>query len=127
MLQQPVESRQFRYLNEQARDHRDAGQPVISVETKKKELVGDFPIRAVAGGRRVTWCRCACRLVLDAGASERLAVDGDRLSARGWAVAFLEKAVDGPVQGVTVHCGQAEEDGCGVRRADEAGQRVVHG
>ncbi|MGA5499483.1 ISAzo13 family transposase [Streptomyces cinereoruber] len=33
---------QFRYLNEQARDHQDAGQPVISVDTKKKELVGDF-------------------------------------------------------------------------------------
>ncbi|MFF5969797.1 ISAzo13 family transposase [Streptomyces collinus] len=33
---------QFRYLNEQARGHRDAGQPVISVDTKKKELVGDF-------------------------------------------------------------------------------------
>jgi hypothetical protein len=33
---------QFRYLNEQARDHRNAGQPVISVDTKKKELVGDF-------------------------------------------------------------------------------------
>ncbi|MFI9600286.1 ISAzo13 family transposase [Streptomyces sp. NPDC052043] len=33
---------QFRYLNERAREHRDAGQPVISVDTKKKELVGDF-------------------------------------------------------------------------------------
>ncbi|MFE4054424.1 ISAzo13 family transposase [Streptomyces sp. YIM B13518] len=33
---------QFRYLNEQAREHRDADQPVISVDTKKKELVGDF-------------------------------------------------------------------------------------
>ncbi|WP_326715574.1 ISAzo13 family transposase [Streptomyces sp. NBC_01474] len=33
---------QFCYLNEQARDHRDASQPVISVDTKKKELVGDF-------------------------------------------------------------------------------------
>ncbi|MFH9979402.1 ISAzo13 family transposase [Streptomyces sp. NPDC017179] len=33
---------QFRYLNEQARVHRDAGQPVISVDTKKKELVGAF-------------------------------------------------------------------------------------
>ncbi|MEF9880857.1 ISAzo13 family transposase [Streptomyces sp. P9-A4] len=33
---------QFRYLSEQARDHQDAGQPVISVDTKKKELVGDF-------------------------------------------------------------------------------------
>ncbi len=33
---------QFRYLNEQARDYRDSGQPVISVDTKKKELVGEF-------------------------------------------------------------------------------------
>ncbi|MFF0561705.1 ISAzo13 family transposase [Streptomyces sp. NPDC004266] len=33
---------QFRYLNEQARMHRDAGEPVISVDTKKKELVGEF-------------------------------------------------------------------------------------
>lgn len=33
---------QFRHLNEQAREHRNAGQPVISVDTKKKELVGDF-------------------------------------------------------------------------------------
>ena len=33
---------QFRYLNEQARDHRDAGDPVISVDSKKKELIGDY-------------------------------------------------------------------------------------
>ncbi len=33
---------QFRYLNEQAREHQGAGQPVISVDTKKKELVGAF-------------------------------------------------------------------------------------
>ncbi|MCM1951096.1 ISAzo13 family transposase [Streptomyces sp. G2] len=33
---------QFRYLNQQARMHRDAGEPVISVDTKKKELVGEF-------------------------------------------------------------------------------------
>ncbi|MFD3331018.1 ISAzo13 family transposase [Streptomyces sp. NPDC058701] len=33
---------QFRYLNEQVRGHRDADQPVISVDTKKKELVGEF-------------------------------------------------------------------------------------
>src|SRR5512132_1581364 len=30
---------QFRYLNEQARAHLGAGQPVVSVDTKKKELV----------------------------------------------------------------------------------------
>ncbi len=33
---------QFRYLNEQARDHRDAGDPVISVDSKKKELIGHY-------------------------------------------------------------------------------------
>ncbi|MFJ9351177.1 ISAzo13 family transposase [Streptomyces sp. NPDC101237] len=33
---------QFHYLNEQARDHQDCGAPVISVDTKKKELVGPF-------------------------------------------------------------------------------------
>lgn len=40
--QHPDRDAQFRYLNEQARDHRDAGQLVISVDTKKKELVGEF-------------------------------------------------------------------------------------
>ncbi|TXS25995.1 ISAzo13 family transposase [Streptomyces sp. adm13(2018)] len=33
---------QFRYLNEQARMHRGVGEPVISVDAKKKELVGAF-------------------------------------------------------------------------------------
>src|SRR5438552_4326248 len=33
---------QFRYINEQARAHQDSGDPVISVDTKKKELVGQF-------------------------------------------------------------------------------------
>jgi hypothetical protein len=40
--QHPDRDGQFRYLNEQARTHRDAGQPVISVDTKKKELLGAF-------------------------------------------------------------------------------------
>ncbi|MEU6323642.1 ISAzo13 family transposase [Streptomyces sp. NPDC047009] len=40
--QHPDRDAQFRYLNKQARDHRDAGQPVISVDTKKTELVGEF-------------------------------------------------------------------------------------
>jgi transposase len=40
--QHPDRDAQFGYLNEQARAHRDAGQPVISVDTKKKELVGEF-------------------------------------------------------------------------------------
>ena len=33
---------QFEYLNRKCRQFQDSGQPVISVDTKKKELVGDF-------------------------------------------------------------------------------------
>src|SRR5438132_566934 len=33
---------QFRYINEQARAHREAGDPVISVDAKKKEQVGQY-------------------------------------------------------------------------------------
>src|SRR5215831_6721504 len=40
--QHPDRDGQFRYLNEAARTFRDDGQPVISVDTKKKELVGAF-------------------------------------------------------------------------------------
>ncbi len=40
--QHPDRDAQFHYLNEQACGNRDAGQPVISVDTKKKELVGEF-------------------------------------------------------------------------------------
>jgi hypothetical protein len=38
----PDRDAQFRYISEQARAHQDTGQPVISVDTKKKELAGDF-------------------------------------------------------------------------------------
>jgi hypothetical protein len=40
--QHPDRDAQFAYLNGQAADHLGAGNPVISVDTKKKELVGDF-------------------------------------------------------------------------------------
>ncbi|MFG2142682.1 ISAzo13 family transposase [Streptomyces sp. NPDC048696] len=40
--QHPDREAQFHYLNEQARDHQDSGAPVVSVDTKKKELVGPF-------------------------------------------------------------------------------------
>jgi hypothetical protein len=40
--QQPDRDAPFRYLNEQAEQHLAAGQPVIGVDTKKKELVGRF-------------------------------------------------------------------------------------
>ena len=38
----PDRDTQFRYLNQQAQRYLDAGEPVISVDAKKKELVGDF-------------------------------------------------------------------------------------
>ena len=40
--QHPDRDAQFRYISGQASSHMVAGQPVISVDTKKKELVGDF-------------------------------------------------------------------------------------
>ena len=33
---------QFRYINEQVKDYQGAADPVISVDTKKKELIGEF-------------------------------------------------------------------------------------
>jgi len=38
----PDRDAQFRYLNEQAREFRDGGQPVVSMDAKKKELIGEF-------------------------------------------------------------------------------------
>jgi len=38
----PDRDAQFRYISEQARAHQDSGDPVISVDTKKKELAGEF-------------------------------------------------------------------------------------
>jgi hypothetical protein len=40
--QHPDRNAQFEYINRQAIRHHRASQPVISVDTKKKELVGDF-------------------------------------------------------------------------------------
>jgi transposase len=38
----PDRGAQFQYLNEQVRAQQERGEPVVSVDTKKKELVGDF-------------------------------------------------------------------------------------
>jgi hypothetical protein len=38
----PDRNAQFEYLNNQVRRRQQRGQPVISVDTKKKELIGDF-------------------------------------------------------------------------------------
>jgi len=40
---------QFHYINDQAINFLTAGDPVISVDTKKKELVGDFKNQAANG------------------------------------------------------------------------------
>jgi hypothetical protein len=40
--QHPDRNAQFEYLNAKARGFQRRGQPVISVDTKKKELIGDF-------------------------------------------------------------------------------------
>lgn len=40
--QHPDRNAQFEYINEQVRRFHHCGQPAISVDTKKKELVGDF-------------------------------------------------------------------------------------
>jgi transposase len=41
--QHPDRDAQFRYISEQAAEHQAAGQPVISVDTKKKEYLGQLP------------------------------------------------------------------------------------
>ena len=38
----PDRDAQFRYINEQVKARQDAGDPVVSVDAKKKELVGEF-------------------------------------------------------------------------------------
>jgi transposase len=40
--QHPDRDAQFHYINSQVKEHQAAGEPVISVDTKKKELVGQF-------------------------------------------------------------------------------------
>jgi transposase len=40
--QHPDRDAQFRYINEQVKAHQNTADPVVSVDTKKKELVGQF-------------------------------------------------------------------------------------
>ncbi len=42
--QHPDRDAQFRYLNEQVKDHQADGEPVISVDTKKREQLGRLPM-----------------------------------------------------------------------------------
>jgi transposase len=38
----PDRNKQFKYIKKKLREHQDTGQPVISVDTKKKEIIGNF-------------------------------------------------------------------------------------
>jgi len=40
--QHPDRDAQFRYINEQVRRHQRTGQPVVSIDAKKKELIGEY-------------------------------------------------------------------------------------
>ena len=42
--QHPDRDGQFRYINEQVKDHQAGGEPVISVDTKKREQLGRLPM-----------------------------------------------------------------------------------
>ena len=55
--QHPDRNAQFEHINAKAQDCVDRGVPVISVDTKKKELVGNFKNGGASGNRRAsrTW------------------------------------------------------------------------
>ena len=40
--QHPERDRQFRYIHQQRKEHAAKGEPQLSVDTKKKELIGHF-------------------------------------------------------------------------------------
>ncbi len=54
--QHPDRDAQFRYISQQAKQYLAAGRPVVSVDTKKKELVGRYARPTAEGpqGRRAT-------------------------------------------------------------------------
>ena len=47
--QHPDRDAQFRYINDLVSSFQAGGQPVISVDTRKKELIGTMPTRAPSG------------------------------------------------------------------------------
>jgi len=57
--QHPDRDAQFLYINEQAKGYQEAGDPVVSVDAKKKELVGQFK----NAGRQ--WQRAGARVKVD--------------------------------------------------------------
>jgi len=55
-------SRTTRYINDRVKAALDAGEPAISVDTKKKELVGDFKNAAASGRQKVRLKKCVCTI-----------------------------------------------------------------
>ena len=82
--QHPDCDTQFTYLAAQVGEHMDAGQPVISVDTKKKELVGDFK---------------------NAGRQYRLAGEPERGSVHDFMDKELGKAIPYGIYGVWANTG----------------------
>src|SRR3954453_6360321 len=76
--QHPDRDTQFRYINEQAKAYQDTGDPVISVDTKKKELVGRFATPGDNGGRRAHRSRSA-PTTFPTGSSARLSRTGSTM------------------------------------------------
>jgi Rhodopirellula transposase DDE domain len=58
----PDRDAQFRYINDRVKAALVAGEPVISVDTKKKELVGDFKNGGANGGPKAHPKRCVCTI-----------------------------------------------------------------
>jgi transposase len=58
--QHPDRDAQFRYINARAEGHRSAGEPVVSIDAKKKELVGSFKNPGRAWERAGAPARVSC-------------------------------------------------------------------
>ncbi len=56
--QHPDRDAQFRHINEWVSAAIAAGQPAISIDTKKKKLVGEFKTAGESGARRAGLSRC---------------------------------------------------------------------
>ncbi len=78
----PGRDAQFRYLQQQRQQHQEAGQPVLSVDTKKKELVGDFK------NAGQVWCQ-----------------EADRVNVHDFPSQSLGRAVPYGIYDLTHNCG----------------------
>ncbi len=54
---QPERDRQFQYIRAPRAPHQPAGQPCLSVDTKKKELIGNFKQPGRSGGTTAEWVK----------------------------------------------------------------------